>query len=183
MIYKPAEDSIFFADFLKDYISNLKNKDLSYLDMGCGSGILSKSVLDCGIKPENITAIDINQESIDHVNKKIPFVCVIQSDLFEQVQKDNKFDIISFNAPYLPEDSEDREPQESKVATTGGKFGDEISIEFLKQAKSHLTKGGKIFLLVSSLTPLDRIKNLDLEIKVVARKKIFFEELLILEIK
>jgi len=183
MIYKPAEDSIFFADFLKDYISNLKDKanSLTYLDMGCGSGILSQTVLDCGVKKENILAVDIDQESVDYVKEKISQIKVIKSNLFQQIPQEQKFDLISFNAPYLPEDSEDKEPQDSKLATTGGKLGDEISIEFLKQAKSHLNPSGRILLLVSSLTPFNKINKF--RPRVVARQKIFFEELMILEIE
>ncbi len=182
MIYKPAEDSVFFAEFLKEYIQKLEDKNITYLDMGCGSGILSKTVLDCGCASKNIFAGDIDQESVDYVKEKILNIKVIKSDLFENPElKDKKFDLISFNAPYLPEDSENQEPEDSKLATTGGPSGDEISLKFLKQAKAHLSPGGKILLLISSLTPLERINKF--RPKIVARKKLFFEELLILEIK
>ena len=88
-----------------------------------------------------------------------------------------KADIITFNAPYLPEDK--HEPKSSRLETTGGKTGDEISLKFLKQAFNYLSHDGKIFLLISSQTPMDKIKKFNP--KIVARKKIFFEELLILE--
>ena len=45
-VYKPAEDSYFFSEFLKKFFSNLKNKNITYLDMGCGSGILSETAAD-----------------------------------------------------------------------------------------------------------------------------------------
>ena len=172
MIYEPAEDSIFFLEFLSQYLSNQKNKDLIFLDMGTGSGILAETASKF-LPKENILAVDINQESEKICKQKnIKF---IQSNLFEKIT--GKFDLIVFNAPYLPID--DKEDKESQLTTTGGKRGDEIPLEFLKQAKEHLNNGGKIFLLVSSLTLMKKLKESDG--KIVARKKIFFEELIIFE--
>lgn len=179
-IYKPEQDSFFFADFLKKYFSKLKKpqkQKIKYLDMGTGSGILSKIALNSEIPIENILAIDINQQAVDHVKKTLK-IKSIKSDLFKNPKlKNQKFDIITFNAPYLPEDK--REPKQSQTATTGGKNGDEASLKFIKQAKKHLSPKAKIFLLISSLTPLKRIKKFNP--KTISKKKIFFEELFILE--
>lgn len=171
-IYLPAEDSIFFAEFLEIYFK--KNSVENFLDMGTGSGILSETASKF-IRKKNIFAVDIDNESVEFVKKK--GLNVLQSNLFSKIPKSKKFDLITFNAPYLPE--EKGEPKDSMRATTGGKKGDEISLKFLKQAKMHLTKNGKIFLLVSSLTPLEKIKKF--KPKVVADKKLFMEKLLILE--
>ncbi len=172
-IYSPAEDSYFLSNLLENYLKKTKNKKLTYLDMGTASGILSETAKKF-LKKENITAVDINKDAVNLLKKK--GFHAIHSNLFENIKQ--KFDIITFNAPYLPEDS--REPKESQIATTGGKRGDEISIEFLKQAKKHLNSNGKIFLLVSSLTPQEKIKKLDG--KIVKKKKLWMEELVIYEI-
>ncbi len=169
-VYQPAEDSYFFTEFLERYLQ--KNKINSYLDMGTGSGILSETVTKF-IDKKNILAVDINTEAIETLKQK--GFNSIESDIFSEVK--NKYDLITFNAPYLPRDS--REPKSSQLITTGGKEGDEISLKFLKQSKKYLTKNGKIFLLVSTLTPMDKIKKF--KPKIVARKKLFMEELLILE--
>lgn len=170
-IYEPEEDSRFFQGFLKEYLESLEG-DIEFLDMGTGSGILAKTASEI-IGKEKVTAVDINPDAVDKVASIE--INSIQSNLFSNIS--GKFDIITFNAPYLPED--EREPKESALATTGGKKGDEISLEFLKQAKEHLNPGGKIFLLISSLTPLDKIKEFNpVE---VARKKIDFEDLIILK--
>ena len=136
-IYQPEKDSYFFADFLKKYLS--KNKINSYLDMGTGSGILSEAASKF-LDKENILAADINPEAVKLLKKK-EFNC-IKTNLFSKIK--NKFDLITFNAPYLPLDP--REPKDSQLATTGGERGDEISLKFLKQAKKHLNENGKIFL-------------------------------------
>lgn len=172
MIYQPSDDSYFFSEFLFNYLQKQKNKNLKFLDMGTGTGILAEKASKF-LKKKNILAVDINQESEKFCKKeKIKFV---KSNLFENVKEN--FDLIVFNAPYLPEDK--KEDKESKLATTGGEKGDEVSVEFVKQAKNHLNSKGKIFLLVSSLTPSAKLKKLGG--KIVARKKIFFEELIIVE--
>lgn len=169
-IYQPSDDSHLFANFLQKYFKSHKTD--SYLDMGTGSGILAKTALKF-IPPKNILAADINPDAIKALQSEK--FQTIQSDLFKNIP--NKFDLITFNAPYLPLDL--REPKSSRLATTGGKRGDEISIKFLKQAKQHLNPKGKIFLLISSLTPMDRLEKFNP--KMVAKKKVFAEDLIILE--
>jgi release factor glutamine methyltransferase len=173
-VYTPAEDSFLFSEFLKKYF--FKNKVNSYLDMGAGSGILSEAASKF-LDKKYILAVDLDEESCEFVRNK--GFKVLQSNLFSKVPKTKKFDLITFNAPYLP--LEERETEDSRRITTGGKRGDEISMKFLKQAKNYLNKDGKIFLLVSSLTPLDKIKKYNP--KVVAEKNLFMEKLLILEFR
>ena len=173
MIYEPAEDSFFLMSYLLDYLEDLEDKDISYLDFGTGSGILAEEARETGVS--RIICSDINLEAVEFTAKK-GFVSV-ESKFFENIA--DSFDLITFNAPYLPED--ELEDEESKVITTGGENGDEIPVIFIEEALHHLNKDGKIFLLVSSLTPLKNLKAMGG--KVVARKKIFFEELIILEFK
>lgn len=169
-IYQPAEDSYLFEEFLKRYLK--KNKINSYLDMGTGSGILSRAALKF-LNKKQILAADINPDAVKIVSREN--INTILTNLFEKIR--GKFDLITFNAPYLPRDS--REPKSSQIATTGGRRGDEISLKFLKQAKKHLNEGGKIFLLVSSLTPMDKLDKFNP--KIAAKKHIFMEDLIILE--
>ncbi len=114
-MYLPAEDSIFFSEFLENYFLKLPDKKISYLDMGCGSGILSEAAKQAKIK--KILAVDIDNESVEFVKKKGTPVKI--SNLFSNL-KDENFDIITFNAPYLPEDKHDFQKD-----TTGGKNGDD----------------------------------------------------------
>jgi len=175
-IYEPSDDSFFFKEFLENFFSKKSTKEknsITFLDMGSGSGILAKTALKF-LKKENVTATDINEDAIKKLDKQK--INTIHTNLFKNIK--NSFDIIIFNAPYLPRAK--REPKDSQVATTGGIKGDEISIKFLKQAKNHVNKNGTIFLLISSLTPMNKIKKFNP--KILARKKIFMEELLILEI-
>jgi methylase of polypeptide subunit release factors len=77
----------------------------------------------------------------------------------------------------LPE--EKLEPKDSALSTTGGKKGNEILERFLKEAKDHLNKNGKILIVVSSLTPNveNLIKKYNYEFKKLSEQKIPFETL------
>lgn len=175
-IYKPAEDSFFLSDILKKIIPELldKNKNMKFLEIGSGSGIQLQTALNSGIKEENIFSCDINKEAVKTC-RNMGFKC-ISSDLFENIK--GKYDLIVFNPPYLPLDK--REPVSSRVSTTGGKKGSEITNKFLKQAKKYLNENGKIILLASSLTK--GINFSGYEKKILAEKKIFFEKLVIFEL-
>ncbi len=170
-IYQPAEDSFLMSDVLKKIIPKmlLKNKNLRFLEIGCGSGIHLQTAKETGIKKENIFGADINVNAVKSC-EKLGFNCV-KSDLFSNVK--GEYDIIIFNPPYLPAD--EKEPKSSRVATTGGRKGGEIINKFLIQARKHLKKDGKIILLASSLT-----KGADFsgyKKKIIGEKNLFFEKL------
>ena len=172
-IYKPCEDSYLMSKVLEDAIPELLKSDANFkfLEIGSGSGINLETALKCGIKKENILGTDINNGAVKCC-KQLGFKC-IKSDLFGKIK--GKYDLIIFNPPYLPEDKFDKNPD-----TSGGKKGGEITSRFLKQAKKHLAKNGKIILLTSSIT-----KGIDFQgyrKKILADKNLFFEKLFVLEI-
>ena len=80
----------------------------------------------------------------------------------------------------MPEDKNNKEDKQSKLATTGGEKGSEIINKFLKQAEKHLTEKGKIFLLKSNLTK--EVNWLNYKKKLLVKKKLFFEELQVWEL-
>lgn len=174
MIYSPAEDSYLIE---KEVCKRARGKKV--LDVGTGSGILARAALRVGA--HEVLAVDISDEVIEVLKKEKFEVC--KSDLFEKVS--GKFDLIIFNPPYLPEDS--REDLESARTTTGGEKGDEIVMRFLRGAEAHMEKGGRILLLVSSLTPRKRIEKIlreeKLKKEVAASEKIFMERLEVWEIR
>ena len=170
-IYQPSEDSYFLSEVLK---KEIHNKDAKIIEIGVGSGIQLETLRDLGIK--NIYGVDINNDAV--------YLClekgfnVKKSNLFSNIPKSQKFDIIIFNPPYLPESKFDKLPD-----TSGGKKGDETIIEFLKQAKIHLEKNGSIFLLTSSFTPKIDFKKFNYEAKLIAEKNLFQEKLWVWELK
>lgn len=166
MIYEPAEDSYLLQDQVKRYSKNKK-----VLDLGTGSGIQAETAVRQGAK---VLAADINQECIDFVKGK--GINAVKSDLFSSINE--KFDLIIFNPPYLPENK--LEPKDSSSSTTGGKKGNEIFENFLKKAKNYLNEEGKILVVVSSLTPnVEKLmKQYKYNFKKLSEKNLpFFEKL------
>ena len=177
-IYEPAEDSYLMSRILKEQVPDLieKNPNLKFLEIGAGSGIHLETAKSLGIKNENIFSSDIDKKSVSHCNL-LGFNC-IHSDLFENIQ--GKYNILIFNPPYLPDDA--REPKSSKLATTGGKKGNEIILKFLEQAKDYLKIGGKIFLITSSLAEDVHFEKLGYKAKEIGCENLFFERLCIWEL-
>ncbi len=172
-IYEPKEDSALLADNLRiekgDYV----------LDMGCGSGI---QAIVASRKAEKVLAADINPHAIDAARQnaqmnKAENIEYRISDLFENINLDEKFDQILFNPPYLPSEEKDLEA----LAWAGGTTGRETIDRFIVDAPKHLTCRGRIQLLVSSLNHVDDVlkalREKELEAEIVAREKIWFEEL------
>jgi len=165
MIYEPEEDSFLLQKYVKKYARG------KVLDIGSGSGIQAETALK---KTKDVLASDIDEDSLGLLRKKE--INCIKSNLFKNIK--GKFDLIIFNPPYLPEEEKE---DTTKNITTGGKKGYELLIKFLKQAKNHLNKDGKILIVFSSLTSKDKIsselKKLKYRFKCLETEKLFFEEL------
>lgn len=196
-VYSPSDDSFLLVECIKK--EKLTGK--TCLDMGCGSGVESEAMLLSGAK--NVLAVDINLNAVKATKKRIKtqlsgqsklkvcgshkasalhghflklFKCK-KSNLFSNVKE--KFDIIAFNPPYVPSDSI------KWVDLDGGKNGREVIDVFIPQARKHLNKKGVLLLLITSLNKPTSVKKLLKEngfsVKIVGRKKLFFECLLVLK--
>ncbi len=168
MIYEPREDSYLLEKFVMQY-----SKDKSVLDLGSGSGIQARAALKAGAK--SVLAADINPEAVVSLKKEgIP---AIHSDMFSNISE--KFDLIVCNPPYLPKD--EREDSESELITSGGERGDEWLCLFLSQAPDHLKSKGKILIVLSSLTPREKINEIihenGMKKMVIATESLDFESL------
>ena len=176
-IYQPAEDSFLLSGAIKEFLKN-KSKDIKILDMGSGSGIQAKTSKELGF--ENITIADINPDAIKYLKKQ--GFKAIKTNLFSHIC--GAFNLIIFNPPYLPED--EREPLDSRVATTAGKEGYEIILKFLEQARFHLLPQGEILLLFSSLSQPSVIKKkakeLGYTLHLLKKSSIPFERLYVYEL-
>jgi release factor glutamine methyltransferase len=177
-VYSPAEDSLFFAEKL-----SVKENDF-VLDMGVGCGILSILAAKKGAK---VVAIDLNPYAIKCAYKNAYINCVndkilfLQGDLFSPLNITTKFDVVLFNAPYLPvKITEDMSWVE--YAWAGGDKGRQIIDRFINKVPLYLKKSGTVYLLQSNLSDvqvsLRKFHKKKIEANINATLKLpFFESL------
>ena len=179
-VYEPAEDSFLFAE-------NLKVPDgASVIDMGTGCGILGIIAAENASK---VVAVDINPHAVrcakknaklNNVENKMFF---LRGDLFTPIKLGEKFDLILFNAPYLPS-----EPLVGKSwleqAWTGGVNGRELIDRFINEVPQYLEKNGCALLMQSSLSNVDetlrKFEKNGLKAVIIAEQDVPFFETIVL---
>lgn len=179
LVYEPAEDSFLLADAaLKEAKPGMR-----ILEIGTGSGFVS-AVLLANLKDIRLVATEINPHAARCA--KANAVEVIFSDLFKGLKPrclETRFDLILFNPPYLPTSKEEKVPGWLNYAFDGGTSGRETLDRFLGEVRDYLKPGGEILVLISSITGLEAVKEkmekLGFAVNVVARKKVSFEELMV----
>ena len=164
--YSPSEDTFFISDYIE------KEKGLSALDVGSGSGYLTK------LLSENFTIVvgtDINFSVLK--NQTYPtqnLVCCNGSDALNL-----EFDLVVCNLPYLATD------EVLDAATDGGIDGFEIPKKIFDSVQKNIKIGGKFLFVTTSLSNyqklMDYAQKLCLEPRILAKKKLFFEELILVE--
>jgi release factor glutamine methyltransferase len=87
---------------LLDFIKPIELENKSFLELGCGSGIIS---LLASKKRAKVLASDINETALEFLNENAEknklSVTTIYSDLFDSIEN-STFDFIIINPPYYP---------------------------------------------------------------------------------
>lgn len=171
-VYEPREDSYLLAHATERFAKG------SVLDLGTGTGIQGIAAASKGCR---VTFADISEEALACARENAAANGAtgefLLTDMFAKVA--GKFDTIIFNPPYLPS-----APLGKNSAAVpyldGGIKGRELINRFISGYKNHMNPGGIALLLESSLNGFEEdIKILDAE--VVARQRLFFEELAVLK--
>jgi len=164
--YSPSEDTFFISDYIE------KEKGFSALDVGSGSGYLTKLLW------KNFTFVvgtDINFTVLK--NQTYPtqnLVCCNGSDALNL-----EFDLVVCNLPYLATD------EILDAATDGGVEGFEIPKKIFDSIYKNIKIGGKFLFVTTSLSNYQKLmeytQKLCLKPRILAKKKLFFEELILVE--
>ena len=170
-VYNPSDDSYMLLRIVD------VARDETLLEVGSGTGLIAIHAARMGAK---VTATDINPHAVELTKRNAARnqtrIQVLQSDLFENVS--GYFDVIAFNPPYLPSDSNSTSWIER--SWSGGEKGSEASVRFLDQAWRHLAPGGRIYMVLSSLTGLTSVLKAAkerYESEMLEEQRMFFESL------
>jgi len=141
--YEPAEDTFLLLKWAKKFAKG------KILEIGVGSGYILENLLKKGF---DAYGVEIDKDVLKYLKEKFKDR-VWYSDLFSNVN--DKYDLIIFNPPYLPE--EGWEDEKTKLWTVGGKEGNEIILKFIEQLPFYLKEGGKAIIIVSSLSNPNKV--------------------------
>jgi release factor glutamine methyltransferase len=181
-VYEPSEDSFLLAEKLEVHAGDW------VLDLGTGSGILgvlaaknAREVVAADLNPYAVQCAKQNAV-LNNVRDKMLF---LQADLFTAFVETAKFDLILFNAPYLPTEDSEADSWLSR-AWAGGTTGRKVIDRFISQAPRHLKPTGRIFLMQSTLADteetLQKFSEFHLNAQVVAELALpFFEKLVLIK--
>ena len=168
--YAFSEDSALLGDCIREL------QGRAFLEIGMGNGV-------------NLQRYAHNFElAVGTDLQSLAVMKRIRSDAFELVVTDRAicfrqeaFDVVVFNPPYMPSDTlED-------IAVDGGRMGVEVPLSFLREALRVSKPNSIILMLLSTHSDLHAFQEYcsenSLTYKIVAEKKLFFETLLVYDIR
>jgi release factor glutamine methyltransferase len=172
----------FSTKILLDFVNGLHLENKTFLELGCGSGIISLLASKKGAK---VTASDINQTALDflknNASKNSLSVKTVFSDLFQNLENQT-FDFIIINPPYYP-----RNPKNVKEQAwfCGEDFG--YFERLFSQLPNHLPANANCYMILSQDCDLGKIKAIALKnaiaFELVLEKKDLVETNYILKVK
>ncbi len=159
-VYDPSEDSFQIIDSIE-----IKNKDKVF-EIGTGCGLIA---LECARLGADVICSDINPYAIDLVsynynkNKSMlkGSLDIRYGDLFSVLKKNEKFDIILFNPPYLPIKKNEILIKNDwiDIATNGGSDGLKYIKIYIMNVSKYMRKSGKAYFIFSSLSDRNKLNK------------------------
>lgn len=171
LVYRPAEDSLLLLDSVR------VDAGERFLEVGTGTGLIALHAA----RRSQAVATDANREAVrlarSNARRNGLPLAVVLTHLMAGLR--GPFDVVAFNPPYLegpPRDDLDR-------AWAGGHQGSEVSLGFLADLGRVLAPRGRAYLLLSHANEAARRAAEErFRTQVVASRRLFFEELDVLEL-
>ena len=171
LVYRPSEDSLLLLGSVRLEAGE------RFLEVGTGTGLIALH----GARRNPCVATDANPNAIrlartNALRNGLPLAAVL-THLMAGLR--GPFDVVAFNPPYLegpPQDDLDR-------AWQGGHQGSDVSLQFLAGLERVLAPTGRAYLLLSRANEAARrAAEKRFHVAVVSAKRLFFEELEVLEL-
>ena len=168
-VYPPSEDTDLLLRALASGEPDVRGRLCA--DVGTGSGAIARDLARRGAR---VVAVDVNPHAAQAARP-----LAIRGDLTTALR--GPFDVVAFNAPYLPSEPHERVAGWLDHAFHGGEGGVEVSERFVRDLRRVLAPRGRAYLVVSSRAELDRLERAieaaGLRWQKVAAAKFFFEEI------
>lgn len=174
-VYPPSGDTYLLLDSIRI------TSDDEFLEVGCGAGLIT---LKGAERARSAISIDVSIDAVRNTKENLrrngldQNCAVFQSDLLSSIDSSTKFSLIVFNPPYLPVDDMSTNLDHALI---GGHTGAEVTQRFIPQAANHLIKGGRVYVVVSTLADSEAIwktmSDCSLSVEIVSEEPQFFEKI------
>lgn len=129
-----------------------KKKQGFVLELGPGTGVVTKAILDASIPSDKLIALEINSQFADPLRKRFPDVTIIEGNAthLSQLFKNKNITTVISSLPLLSLSDDDREKilkEIQKILSPGGQF-----IQFTYSRKTKEKFYPKNFVLTHSFT-------------------------------
>jgi release factor glutamine methyltransferase len=172
-VYEPAEDTQLLLDVLARDEPALAGARA--IDVGTGTGAVARALAAAGAR---VVAVDINPHAAALARRNAPGADVLRGDLMRAVR--GPFDVVAFNAPYLPSAEEERVEGWLDHAFHGGEGGVETTLRLVADLPRVLAPHGRAYVVVSSRADTAAIEEAARRAGLAVEKRgsvrFFFEE-------
>lgn len=157
-VYDPSEDSFLLLEAIQ-----IAPEDV-VLEIGTGCGLIA---LEASRQGASVICTDINPFAVrltkNNIQKNkhllIGSIEVRKGDFFTVIKKEELFDIILFNPPYLSTSEKEKVDRWFDMATDGGKDGLAVTKRFLKDVQKYLSSKGRAYFVFSSLSDRSKLEE------------------------
>jgi len=204
-VYTPSDDTYLLLNYLNNNVSSQDidglplNEINNILDMGTGTGIVAiffqQLKENLSTFNPHIYASDISKKAIECAKRNEQrytyedSITYINSDLFEAFPQHlrHKFDMITFNPPYLPsfEFCLSTRAKKEDLVWDGGEKGYELFLRFIDTVRDYLAphKRSCVYYIISSRANLkefyENLKEKNFKNKIIDKVHIFFEDIIL----